>query len=196
MRGDNSDTFCDRRRRKQRFWVAAAGPLYYNLLIYYFLLQQILTLALADQRRWKMTEFEPVAASIGGILIGTSAILLLWLTGRIAGISGILYGIFTRESAERHWRLLFVVGLMLGGFLYQFFTHQPLTTRTDFPLPLLVSAGILVGIGTRLGSGCTSGHGVCGISRLSNRSIAATLTFMLAGIATVAIVRMLTGSPS
>lgn len=143
-----------------------------------------------------MTEFEPVTASIGGILIGTSAILLLWLTGRIAGISGILYGIFTRESAERHWRLLFVVGLMLGGFLYQFFTHQPLTTRANFPLPLLISAGFLVGIGTRLGSGCTSGHGVCGISRLSNRSFAATLIFMLAGIATVAIVRMLTGSPS
>ena len=143
-----------------------------------------------------MTEFEPVAATIGGILIGLSAVLLLWLNGRIAGISGILFGVFTRESTERNWRLLFVAGLLLGGFLYQFLTQQTLSTRGDYPLPLLISAGILVGIGTRLGSGCTSGHGVCGISRLSNRSIVATLTFMAAGIATVAIMRLFTGGAS
>jgi uncharacterized membrane protein YedE/YeeE len=143
-----------------------------------------------------MTEFEPVAAAIGGALIGLSAVLLLWLSGRIAGISGILYGIFTRESAERDWRFLFVVGLFAGGLLYQLVTGQTLSTRTGFPLPLVIVAGLLVGIGTRIGSGCTSGHGVCGISRLSVRSLTATLLFMAAGIATTTIIRMLSGSAS
>lgn len=137
-----------------------------------------------------MTEFEPLSATIGGVLIGVAAVLLLWLSGRIAGISGILFGVFTRQVAERNWRLLFLVGLVLGGFIVQMTSSEALISRTDFPLPLLIAAGLLVGIGTRLGSGCTSGHGVCGISRLSLRSLLATLTFMAFGMAATTIVRV------
>ena len=92
-----------------------------------------------------MTEFQPGPAAIGGALIGGSAVLLLWLNGRIAGISGILFGLFTRESVERNWRLMFVLGLVVGGFAYQWLTGQTLATRADFPLPLLALAGFLVG---------------------------------------------------
>jgi uncharacterized membrane protein YedE/YeeE len=141
-----------------------------------------------------MTEFTPLAAAAGGALIGLSAVLLLWLNGRIAGISGILYGLFTRESAERNWRFLFVFGLILGGLLYQLTTENALSTRSDFPVYLLAIAGLLVGIGTRLGSGCTSGHGVCGISRLSLRSALATTTFVVVGMVTTTIMRILFGS--
>lgn len=137
-----------------------------------------------------MTSFTPVAATIGGILIGVAAVLLMWLNGRIAGISGILYGVFTRDAAERNWRLLFVAGLVVGGIGVQQFRGVPLITRVDYPLLLLLAAGFLVGVGTRLGSGCTSGHGVCGISRLSNRSIIATLTFIAFGMATATMVRL------
>lgn len=136
-----------------------------------------------------MTEFQPVPAAIGGALIGASAVLLMWFNGRIAGISGILFGLFTRDPGERNWRLMFVLGLVVGGFAYQALTQQSLATRADFPVSLLILAGLLVGFGTRLGSGCTSGHGVCGISRLSVRSLTATATFMLAGIATTALLR-------
>ena len=141
-----------------------------------------------------MTEFTPLAAAAGGALIGLSAVLLLWLNGRIAGISGILYGLFTRESAERNWRFLFVFGLILGGLLYQLTTQNALSTRSDFPVYLLAIAGLLVGIGTRLGRGCTSGHGVCGISRLSLRSSLATATFVVLGMLTTTIMRILLGS--
>ncbi len=143
-----------------------------------------------------MSGFDPAGATLGGAMIGLAAVLLLWLNGRIAGISGILYGVFTRQSAERDWRLLFVAGLILGGLLFQAIGERPLISRTDFPLPLLVVAGLLVGIGTRLGSGCTSGHGVCGISRMSLRSLAATLTYVLAGIATASLVRNSLGAAS
>lgn len=140
-----------------------------------------------------MTEFAPASAAIGGGLIGLAAVLLLWLNGRVAGVSGILYGLFTRQSDERNWRLLFVAGLILGGLIYQWITKTPLATRADFPLPLLIVAGLLVGMGTRLGSGCTSGHAVCGISRLSLRSVMATVTFVIAGIATTTTVRLFFG---
>jgi len=140
-----------------------------------------------------MTEFTPMTAAIGGALIGLSAVLLLWLNGRVAGVSGILYGVFTRHSAERDWRLLFVVGLVMGGAIYQWVTELPLMTRDDFPLPVLVIAGLLVGVGTRLGSGCTSGHGVCGISRFSLRSFLATATFIATGIITTTVIRILLG---
>ena len=137
-----------------------------------------------------MIEFDPVSATVGGVLIGLAAVLLLALSGRVAGVSGILFGVFTRQSAERNWRLLFVAGLVLGGFIIQLLTDLPLITRTDFPLPLLILAGLLVGIGTRMGSGCTSGHGVCGISRLSTRSVLATITFMLFGMMTTTVIRV------
>ena len=137
-----------------------------------------------------MTEFAPVSAAIGGALIGLAAVLLLWLNGQVAGVSGILYGLFSRHSGERNWRLLFVAGLVLGGLVYQWVTNTPLATRTEFPVPLLLVAGLLVGAGTRLGSGCTSGHGICGVSQLSQRSIIATITFIVVAIATTAVVRI------
>ena len=141
-----------------------------------------------------MIESNLAPALLGGALIGLSAVLLLWLNGRIAGISGILYGLFTRQSDERNWRLLFVVGLVLGGVIYQVVTNAPLATRTGFSLPILIVAGLLVGIGSRLGSGCTSGHGVCGISRLSQRSVLATITFITTAIITVTVVRLISGA--
>ena len=142
-----------------------------------------------------MIEFSPVSATIGGVLIGVSAVLLLWLHGRVAGISGILYGIFSRERSDRDWRVLFVAGLIIGGLLYQVITDQPLLTRSDFPPLMLILAGLLVGAGTRLGSGCTSGHAVCGISRLSLRSVIATLTFVGAGMISATLARLYLGSP-
>lgn len=121
-------------------------------------------------------------AAAGGALIGTASILLLWFNGRIAGISGIMNGAFSRHWAEAGWRIAFVIGLIAGGLLYQRATGMPLIERSDFPTWMTILAGVLVGYGTRLGSGCTSGHGICGISRLSMRSIVATITFVLVGM--------------
>ncbi len=136
-----------------------------------------------------MTTFTPIAATIGGALIGLSAVLLMWLNGRIAGISGILQGAAFSRGAERSWRLAFVAGLVLGGALYVLVTDGTLLTREGVSPWLIVTAGLLVGVGTRLGSGCTSGHGVCGISRLSPRSLMATLSFMATGFAMTAMLR-------
>ena len=140
-----------------------------------------------------MTEFTPVSATIGGALIGLSAVLLMWLNGRIAGISGILQGAVSARGADRSWRLAFFAGLVLGGLLYMLVTGGTLMTRTGVSPLLIIGAGVLVGFGTRLGSGCTSGHGVCGISRLSPRSLTATATFMLAGIVTTGVMRHVLG---
>jgi uncharacterized membrane protein YedE/YeeE len=134
-----------------------------------------------------MIEFTPVSALVGGGLIGFAAVLLLKFNGRIAGISGIVNGALTMQSGDRLWRLLFILGLVIGGYLYQVVTAQPLVTREGFPMGLLIVAGLLVGFGTRLGSGCTSGHGVCGIARLSSRSIVATLAFLSTGIFTASV---------
>ena len=140
-----------------------------------------------------MTGFTPIAATIGGALIGLSAVLLMALNGRIAGISGILQGAAFQRGAERSWRLAFVAGLVLAGAGYVAVTGQPLMTRDGVSPVLIVIAGLFVGVGTRLGSGCTSGHGVCGLSRLSGRSLVATLSFMMTGIATTALVRHVLG---
>jgi len=121
-------------------------------------------------------------ATAGGALIGTASVMLLWLNGRVAGVSGILNGSFSRKWSETSWRIAFLVGLIAGGLLYQWITGAPLIERSDFPTWMTVVAGLLVGYGTRLGNGCTSGHGVCGVSRLSMRSIAATITFVLVGM--------------
>lgn len=141
-----------------------------------------------------MTEFTPVSALIGGALIGLSATLLLKLNGRIAGISGILNGALSLRPGDRTWRLLFVAGLVLGGFIYQIVADRPLMTREGFSLLQLALAGVLVGFGTRLGSGCTSGHGVCGIARLSPRSLLATLSFVAMGMLTASAMHLLTGA--
>ena len=128
-----------------------------------------------------MLDIEYVRAAAGGALIGAGSVLLLWFNGRIAGISGITNGLF---SAERRtgWRIAFLGGLIAGGLLYGWLSPIPLIVRTDFPVWLTVAAGLLVGFGTRLGNGCTSGHGICGVSRLSLRSIAATATFVVVGM--------------
>jgi len=139
-----------------------------------------------------MTDFTPLSAMLGGLLIGLSAALLLWFNGRIAGISGIVNGAL--GGGERGWRWWFLAGLVLGGGSYIWITDAA-PFRTDFPPGLIVLAGLLVGFGTRMGSGCTSGHGVCGLARLSMRSLVATLTFLAAGIIATFISRHLLGVP-
>jgi uncharacterized membrane protein YedE/YeeE len=129
--------------------------------------------------------FTPVSGLIGGLLIGLAAALLLLLNGRISGISGIVGGLLVRKSSEVGWRVAFVAGLLLGALAYVLATDDALPVRMQASLPVLVAAGLLVGFGTRLGSGCTSGHGVCGIARLSKRSIAATAIFFGVAILTV-----------
>lgn len=130
-------------------------------------------------------------ALAGGLLIGLSAVMLLLLNGRIAGISGIVAGLVRPRAGER--RLAdgaFVLGLLGGPPLFAVVTGAWPVMRIDASLPLLIAAGLLVGFGTRLGSGCTSGHGVAGLARLSPRSIAAVLTFLASGIVTVALMRL------
>ena len=140
-----------------------------------------------------MTEFTPYSALIGGALIGIAAVLLRRFLGRIAGISGIFNGALARNSDDRAWRMMFLIGLITAGALYQYVSGQTLITRTDFSLPVLLVAGVLVGFGTWLGSGCTSGHGVCGISRLSVRSLVATSVFLAVGILTASGIKLLWG---
>jgi uncharacterized membrane protein YedE/YeeE len=136
------------------------------------------------------SHFTPWASLAGGVLIGTAAAMLVLLNGRIAGISGIVGGLLTPRRSEIAWRLAFVAGLLAAPLVMLLVGHS-VTPRIDAGFGLLVVAGLLVGIGTSYGSGCTSGHGVCGLSRLSPRSLIATATFMLAGIATVFLVRHL-----
>lgn len=130
-------------------------------------------------------------AAIGGALVGLSAVLMMALNGRIAGVSGILSGTLTQPTGDRLWRLLFVVGIVIGGALPVLLDSELQAPLPDASIFLAIIAGLVVGFGTGLGSGCTSGHGICGISRLSRRSILATLTFIASGIATVATLRLL-----
>ncbi|WP_085905515.1 YeeE/YedE family protein [Kiloniella majae] len=135
-----------------------------------------------------------IPALEGGILIGLAAIGLMLFNGRIAGISGIVGGIFPFKSNDTGWRVTFLVGLVLSPFLYRIFIGQIPEITFDISLPLLALGGVLVGVGTQLGSGCTSGHGVCGISRLSIRSITATLIFMATAALTVFLIRHVLGA--
>jgi len=130
---------------------------------------------------------------LGGALIGLSATLLLWSIGRIAGISGILGAVLRPVCPDRAWRLLFLIGLPLGALVVSAITGRGPAPRMAASTPVLVLAGLFVGFGTQLGSGCTSGHGVCGLARRSKRSLVATLTFMLTGAITVFVVRHLLG---
>jgi len=129
---------------------------------------------------------------IGGGLIGLGASVLLVGIGRVAGISGIAGSLMTSKAGDRPWRVLFLVGLVAAGYAFGRFDPGAVGTSPRSLLWVIV-AGLLVGLGTRLGSGCTSGHGICGISRMSPRSLVATLTFMAAGAATVAITRWVGG---
>ena len=140
-----------------------------------------------------MTEFTPVTALLGGVLIGTSAALLLLSIGRIAGISGIVFGLLPGGPSDRGWRMAFLAGLLLGTLLAFPILGLAFELREGFPLWALLVGGFLVGTGTRLGGGCTSGHGVCGLGRRSPRSLAATGTFLLVAIVTVFGTRHLLG---
>jgi uncharacterized membrane protein YedE/YeeE len=130
-------------------------------------------------------------SAAGGLLIGASASGLLWLTGRVAGISGIVGRLPFAAGGDRAWRWLFLLGLLGGARLAFELLGQPANTREHFPAWLLVIAGLLVGYGTATSGGCTSGHGVCGMARLSLRSFVATVVFLLTGIATTFVVRHL-----
>jgi uncharacterized membrane protein YedE/YeeE len=140
-----------------------------------------------------MEGFTPGTALVGGALIGLAASGLLLLVGRIAGISGIIGGLFQRDEDDRGWRLAFVTGLFVGGAIMGRLLPEAFAITIVQPVGLLLAAGFLVGVGTQLGSGCTSGHGVCGLSRGSVRSLVATVTFMATGIATVFVVRHVLG---
>jgi len=136
------------------------------------------------------TDFTPWSALGGGLLIGLAVALFVLFNGRIAGISGIVGGLLRPATGERGWRIAFLLGLVAAPLVYTLAAPLP-AMRIDAGTGTLIAAGLLVGIGTRYGAGCTSGHGVCGLARGSARSLAATLAFMGAGFATVFIVRHL-----
>jgi uncharacterized membrane protein YedE/YeeE len=140
-----------------------------------------------------MNGFTPLPALAGGALIGLAATLFLLTHGRVAGISGIFGTLLRRASDDRTTALSFVAGLVVAGILVRLIHPGAFATSWTAALPTLFAAGLIVGFGTQLGSGCTSGHGVCGISRLSTRSIVATMVFMATGIATVFVVRHVSG---
>lgn len=136
--------------------------------------------------------FSPASAALGGLLIGLAAAALILFNGRVAGICGILGGLLRPQRADIAWRIAFIAGLVAAPLLYRIWRPLPSVQIAAGPL-VLVCAGLLVGFGTRLGSGCTSGHGVCGLSRLSPRSLVATAIFMAIGFATVFVVRHVLG---
>jgi uncharacterized membrane protein YedE/YeeE len=137
--------------------------------------------------------FTPWSSLAGGVLIGIAAAMFALLNGRIAGISGVLGGLLKPVRGDMAWRAAFVLGLLSAPLVYLLIAEVP-RPQTDASYAALVGAGLLVGVGTRYGSGCTSGHGVCGLSRLSPRSLAATAAFMGAGFLTVFVTRHLLGS--
>lgn len=143
-----------------------------------------------------MEGLTPWSSTLGGVLIGLSAATMLLGLGRIAGVSGILGGLLERPLGDTAWRLAFVLGMVLGGLAMSVLAPQLFAIPTDHPLAMVALAGVIVGIGTRMGGGCTSGHGVCGIGRGSPRSIAATLTFVATGVLTVFIAKHVLGAGS
>jgi len=140
------------------------------------------------------TTFTPLQSLAGGVLIGLSAVLLMWLQGRILGATGILAGLVTGNApGERSWRAAMVAGMIAGPLVVLAMTGQMPAVDVPVSLPMILVGGFIVGIGVTYGSGCTSGHGVCGMARLSPRSIVATLTFMVACFATVYVIRHVLG---
>ncbi|GAB1437678.1 YeeE/YedE family protein [Providencia sp.] len=130
--------------------------------------------------------FTPISAAIGGVLIGLAAAILLVFNGRIAGISGILGGLLKPIKGDTAWKAAFVIGLMIAPAIFIWFAYTP-EVNIATSIPILIVAGLFVGFGTRLGSGCTSGHGICGMARFSRRSIVAVLIFMIVAFITVAL---------
>lgn len=133
-----------------------------------------------------------ISSLTGGILIGAAAVVLIIFNGKVAGVSGVLGGLITAPAKDRSWRIAFILGLVLAPALWQLVIALP-NIQVSTNTPLIIIAGLIVGIGTRLGSGCTSGHGVCGISRFSKRSLVATVTFMALGFITTFVARQLLG---
>lgn len=136
-----------------------------------------------------MTNLTPFASLAGGILIGLAALVLLAGTGRIAGISGICGGFLVNDQGDRDWRAIFIGSMILTAVVIKLLVPEAIVVDVQGSIPMYVLGGVLVGAGTQLGSGCTSGHGVCGMGRRSPRSIAATLTFMLIGMVAVFLAR-------
>ncbi len=141
-----------------------------------------------------MSSFTPVESLIGGVLLGVAGLMLLLFNGRIAGISGIFGGLLNFKKGETLWRATFVVGLLAGGLVLSLIYPQAIRFEITYSAPAIMLAGLLVGIGSRMGSGCTSGHGICGIGRVSRRSLVAVPVFMISGmIAAIAVDRLLGG---
>ena len=140
-----------------------------------------------------MANFTPISAAIGGALIGLSAVLLMALNGRIAGITGIAAGLLDATGSDRFWRAAFILGLIAAPLSAMLLGYAVPVPQMPASLITVVAAGLLVGFGTRLANGCTSGHGICGIARLSARSVTATAVFMAAAIAVVALTRHAVG---
>jgi uncharacterized membrane protein YedE/YeeE len=140
-----------------------------------------------------MANFTPLSAAIGGALIGLSSVLLMLLTGRIAGISGIFAGLLNVRSDDKAWRIAFIAGLLLAPVIAGAIGYGMTAPKLPASWAVIVAAGLLVGFGTRLGSGCASGHGICGIGRFSVRSITATIVFMVTAVLTVAVTHHLLG---
>lgn len=136
-----------------------------------------------------MGDFTPYSGFLGGVLIGVAAVMLLLANGRIAGISGIVGGLVAPPFSDAAWRLMFVVGLWIGAGAFMLASGGPIAVAIQGSLPVMAVAGFLVGLGTRMGGGCTSGHGVCGIARGSRRSIVATVVFIATAMVTVFVVR-------
>lgn len=141
-------------------------------------------------------EFTPLLSTLGGALIGASASAMLLLEGRVAGISGIVGGLFTPKAGDIGWRLAFLAGLVLAGIGGAVLAPGSVAVEIDRAPWMLIVAGLLVGVGTRIGNGCTNGHGVCGLSRMSPRSLASVLTFMGVGVAVAVVIGRLTGGAS
>lgn len=140
-----------------------------------------------------MVEFDPILPTVGGLLIGLATALMMIFNGRVAGISGIFSGVLSADRSQLGWKVTFVAGLLTGGLVLSLVYPGAFDLAGAPSLAALAVAGLLVGFGARLGSGCTSGHGVCGISRLSPRSVTATMTFMATGAITVFVVRHVMG---
>jgi len=141
-----------------------------------------------------MANFTPISAALGGALIGLSAVLLMLLNGRIAGITGVFAGLIDPLSSDRFWRATFIIGLIAAPLSATLLGYTIPVPQMPASLITVIAAGLLVGVGTRLSNGCTSGHGICGIARLSPRSITATVSFMAAAIVVVALTRHVIGS--
>lgn len=140
-----------------------------------------------------MEGFTPVLSTLGGLLIGLAAIVLLLANGRIAGISGITAGVLRPKKDNTLWRILFIAGMLIGAMLIRWFHPDALAIRIDVSNAALLLGGFLVGIGTRIGNGCTSGHGVCGVGRLAPRSLVASATFFGLAVLTTWVIRHLIG---